>query len=202
MIICDIEDDNVVLAFDDGYFPISYKSRKGYTVVVGIKTKNTYQIEGLGFGFVLVDSRDTTYKIIDIAKNLSPADAILLDGVTYAGFDVVDPKTIYVETSIPVVIVQQYPLDLDKIRKALYKNFEDAEDRFNVVREVVENYRYLDTKWKIIQYYALGIDYRKAEEILKKNMIYSPIPEPLRIAHQIASLFSRKIIEIGGPAGI
>jgi len=187
----------IIACFDDGYFPPIYKSRKGYTLLVGVSTLDASTILSITYTYVLIDGRSVTDKIIDMARLMDSIELILLDGVTYAGFDTADPEEIYLETNIPTITIQQYPLNLENIRKALMKHFNDYVERYSVIEKIVKKLHYLDTPWKTIQYYPVGIDLEQARNILYKTMIYSPVPEPLRIAHMLASGIAREKI-IGG----
>lgn len=185
--------DLKIHSFDDGYFPVHYKGRRGKTILVGLETRGL-DIDKLSWKPVVIDSRECSLAIIELSKLLGESDLILLDGVTYAGFDVVDPDEIHTSTNAPVVVVQQYPLNLERVRRALFRNFTDAYERYVVVEKTVNRFQYLDTPWKTIQYCAVGIEVDKAKEYLLKTMIYSPVPEPLRIAHILASTLSRKVL--------
>uniref|UniRef100_A0A7C4D6Y1 UPF0215 protein ENT92_00410 n=1 Tax=Staphylothermus marinus TaxID=2280 RepID=A0A7C4D6Y1_STAMA len=184
-----------IQAFDDGYFPVQYKGCRGKTIITGVETKG-FQINKVCWKPVTVDGRETSSVVIELSKLMGSPDLLILDGITYAGFDTADPDEIYLNTNTPVVVVQQYPLDLDNIREALYRNFSDADERYSVIKKVVDKFQYLDTPWKTIQFYATGIELDKARIILLKTMIYSPIPEPLRIAHSIASILSRRLFSV------
>jgi len=186
-----------VLAFDDGYFPACYKSRRGKTVLAGVTISGSFVIRKITFSTITVDGREATQSIIEQARLHQGYTAIMLDGVTYAGFDVVDPEVIYDELKVPVIVVQQYPLNIKSVEEALRKNFQDWFDRLEIIEKVTYKYRYLDTRWKIVQYCAIGLEPREAETMLRSTMIYSPIPEPLRIAHAVASTISRKLYEEG-----
>lgn len=190
---------NIITGFDDGFFLPCFKGRKGRTLLVGISVDEDYpfEIKTLTYNYVLIDGRETTRSIIRQLKYHGKPKLLLLDGITYAGFDVVDPMVIYYETGIPVVVIQQYPLDLKRIKKALSKNFNDWIDRFRIIEKIVSKYVYLQTRWKVIQYYSLGLKREEIENILRKIMLYSPIPEPLRLAHIIASNISRKLYRRG-----
>lgn len=192
-----------LLGVDDGYFPPWFKSKRGYTLLVGV-VYNNGRLESIMYDKVLVDGESTTELIISYAKQCCKVEALILDGVTYAGFDVVDIFRIWRETGTPVIVVQQYKLDLGKIRRALERNFLDYERRFRIIEEAVKLMKPYRTMWKTILIANLGLDNSSTIDLLEKNMIYSPIPEPLRYAHQIASAISKRISYklISGPAGI
>ncbi len=186
---------NLVLGVDDGYFPPSYKSGRGKTLLVGVLTREKYIIQKIFVKKIPIDSRQTTPTIIEFLRSTKP-ELVLLDGITYAGFDVVEPNIIYSETHVPITIIQQYPLNLERIRKALQKHFPDYKERYRIIEETYSKMVYLETPWKKIQVYMYPqgiIDVK----LLKELMIYSPIPEPLRLAHVIASSLSRTMYSKG-----
>ncbi len=190
------------LAFDDGYFPPTYKARKGKTILLGVLTRSngTYDLLNVFYTTQYVDDLKTTQNIIQIVNTFCKSFdglVILLDGITCCGFDVADPDEIYSETGFPVITVQQYPLDLNRIYVSLKKHFIDYEKRFAVIKRVSSRYVFLSTPWKTIQFYAIGVPVEEAKSILVKSMIYSPVPEPLRIAHMLASELARRQIRAG-----
>lgn len=185
-----------VQAFDDGFFPPAYKGLKGKTVLVGIEVLG-FSVLKISWKCVAIDGRECSRTIVEQSKAMGRPDLILLDGITYAGFDVVDPEEVHAHASAPVITVQQYRLNLDRVRKALFDNFADADERFRVIERVAGKFQYLDTPWKTIQYCAVGISQERAREYLARAMVYSPVPEPLRVAHAIASSLSRKLYQRG-----
>ncbi len=183
-----------IIAVDDGFFPIKYKGRKGKTLLLGIKTINIHHIVDLTYTSILIDGLETTNKTCRLIKLLGEANLVLLDGITYAGFDVVDADQVYSETGIPVIVYQQYPLDLHRVKKALQKHFPDWKQRYNVIEKIYRKMSYYPTRWRPILFYNVGINREDAIYYLEKTMIYSPVPEPLRLADQIASTISRLCI--------
>src|SRR6266850_103295 len=58
--------------------------------------------------------------------------AVLIDGVTVAGFNVIDVERVYEATRVPIIAVTTRNPDLGRIHRALEKNFEDWSERFAV----------------------------------------------------------------------
>ncbi len=188
-----------VIAFDDGYFPPTFKQSGGKTLLIGVMYHEE-TVSKILWDTVVVDGLGTTNKIIDmvnILKTCSDDLIIILDGITYAGFDVADPDKIYLATKIPVISFIQYPLDLERIRRALIKHFSDHETRYRVIRRTYTKATPLITPWRVARFYAVGITREDASSLLRGLMIYSPVPEPLRIAHMIASYLSKYMLENG-----
>ncbi|MEM1627854.1 MAG: DUF99 family protein [Desulfurococcaceae archaeon] len=180
-------------AYDDGFFPFIFKKGKGSTVIVGVLVNEINNVEKIAWAKTPVDL-GFSHQLIKEISGLLDGDLIFLDGVTYVGFDVVDPFKLYKEVRKPIIVFQQYPLDIEKIRKALGKHFANGEKRFEIIEKVYERLIYVDTAWRPVQILNIGIDIETAIEIINKTCIYSPIPEPLRIADKIASAISRIII--------
>jgi endonuclease V-like protein UPF0215 family len=82
--------------------------------------------------------------------------------------------------------MRSYP-DFDKIRSAL-RNFSDGEVRWNIIRKAGEIEK-LSTGRNGTPIYVqkVGIGTKSAEKIIRLTSIRSNIPEPLRVAHLIAT---------------
>jgi len=177
-------------AYDDGFFPVFYKGGRGTTVIAGVEVNSELVVSRLGITSVRVDQGASQRAIIEISKKFN-GSIIILDGVTYAGFDVVDPRILASTTGKGVIVVFQYPLNLQRIKNALYEHFEDWKERYRVIEEVYSESMYYNTPWKPIRINITGISREEAFNVVKNTCIYSPIPEPLRIADKIASTIAK-----------
>jgi endonuclease V-like protein UPF0215 family len=106
--------------------------------------------------------------------------AMMIDGVALGGFNIVDIDVLYETVGIPVITVTRDPPDLGD---GGGKHFPDWERRYEILRrkellEVVTGWRPRLNGWH---------DYAEAEEIIRKSMVRGAVPEPLRVAHIIAS---------------
>ncbi len=180
----------LVEAYDDGFFPYYFKACKGSTYIVGVEVEDFHSVRKVAVGLVKVDGRSTLRVIRDISISMS-GSVILLDGVIYAGFDVVDPQELYNNTGKAVIVIQLYPLNLKSIEKALREHFVDWSERFNVIKSIYSRMIRVETPWRIIEVYSIGLDFNTAVTVLRRSCLYSPMPEPLRIADKIASALSR-----------
>ncbi|KAA0006449.1 MAG: DUF99 family protein, partial [Thermoplasmata archaeon] len=75
--------------------------------------------------------------------------------------------------------------DFETIMSTLRMKFTDWEERWNKIKdnEIFE----VETKHKPIYISFRGISLEEAKEIIKISTIRGVIPEPLRVAHMIAS---------------
>ena len=110
----------------------------------------------------------------------------MVDGITLAGFNIVDIKELNERTGIPVIVINRKLPDLEKVRRAL-KRFDDFEERWKAVENAGEIKECYVKKGKKIYFQAKGMNEETAREVIKISTTRSFIPEPLRIAHIIAT---------------
>jgi len=112
---------------------------------------------------------------------------IMLDGVTFAGFNVVDIKQLSTRTKIPVIAITRDKPDFLKIHEAL-NNLSDREKRWKAIRGTGELYA-VRTRGRAGQIYMQvhGVCEEDARRIVQLTSTRSNVPEPLRVAHLVAS---------------
>lgn len=185
---------NYILAIDDGKLP-SRRPRKGEkALLVGVKMKKN-RIEAIYCKSIEVDGLDVTEKTIEIILKAKPIDIILLSGISYAGFNIIDAVKIWEETGIPIVVISKEKPNNQSILSALKKHFEDWKVRWKKIEKVLEKSRgihevYLKSNKNPLYIETIGISREKAGKILKENTIWGRTPEPIRVANIIAKNIS------------
>jgi len=180
-----------VLGIDDGQF---VPRTKGSVDVVGVVYRGGYWFEGVMRTKITIDGFDATEKIakmIESSPYYRELRVVVLDGVTFAGFNVVDISMLSRIVDLPVMSVVREKPDLEEIRGAL-KNLPGFEVRWQAMRNAGvlfeveprngENPIYIQTA---------GILRDDAEKIIRKTSTRSNVPEALRVAHIIASGLAR-----------
>lgn len=180
-----------VLGIDDGQF---VPRTKGSVDVVGVVYRGGYWFEGVMRTKITIDGFDATEKIakmIESSPYYRELRVVVLDGVTFAGFNVVDISMLSRIVDLPVMSVVREKPDLEEIRGAL-KNLPGFEVRWQAMRNAGvlfeveprngENPIYIQTA---------GILREDAEKIIRKTSTRSNVPEALRVAHIIASGLAR-----------
>jgi hypothetical protein len=176
-----------VLGVDDGVF---IPRTEALVPVVGVVFRGGYWLDGVMHTKIAVDGFDATDKISSMIIN-SPhykqLRVVMLNGITFAGFNIVDIKTLNAETRLPVIAVTREKPNLVEIREAL-KHLLKSEERWNAVLNAGETSEVATRheKEKIYMQVA-GISEEDAEKILRLTSTRSNIPEALRVAHLIAS---------------
>lgn len=176
-----------VLGVDDGAFT---PRSKGFAVIVGVVFRGGYWLDGIMHTKVKVDGLDAGPKIADMILNSPHRKQLrvaMLNGVTFAGFNVVDIRKLSHKTGLPVVAVTRDKPDEAKIREAL-KNLPKAAERWKAMRSGGQTYA-VQTRDKAEKVYVqtAGVSLEDAAKILQLTSTRSNIPEALRVAHLIAS---------------
>jgi len=173
-----------LLGIDDSPFRFTEK----YGMVIGVVMRGGEYLECVLRRHIMIDGEDSTFVCKDMIKKTKHSKqlkAVLIDGAALGGFNVVDIEEVFNETKIPLITITRDKPDFDKIKKALKKNFKDWEKRWNLISrgELHE----VKTDHNPIYVKCYGIDIDEAKEIIKLSTIRGVIPEPIRVAHLIAS---------------
>jgi hypothetical protein len=175
-----------ILAWDDG--PFEFKS-KGKDILIGTIYRGGQFLDGLLKTEVEIDGEDATERIIEKILKTRHKDlrVVMLDGITFAGFNTVDIKEIYEKTKLPVIVINRKKPNL----KAFVENLgrmPNPERRIKAVENAGPFY-WAIVKNKRICFQCYGIKVEDASEIIRITSTMSLIPEPLRAAHMIANGF-------------
>ena len=180
-----------VLGVDDGIF---VPHTKGTVDVVGVVYRGGYWLDGVMRTEVTIDGMDATEKIAAMIKkspHYKELRVVILNGITFAGFNVVDINKLFKTVNLPVIAVMREKPDLEKIRKAL-ENLPGCEKRWRAIESAgkIIEVQTRNTEEAVCMQIA-GVSQEDAEKILKSTSTRSNIPEALRVAHIIASGLTR-----------
>ncbi|NJE60698.1 DUF99 family protein [Thermococcus sp. 21S7] len=175
-----------VVGFDDGTFSFSSKLSGEKTILVGVVMKGSQEVVGVLSRWITVDGNDATDAMIEAINSSRFKDLrlILLKGITYAGFNVVDLERLHSETGLPVIVVIRKRPDMEGMERALRKHFSDAEERIDLLRKAPSLVELIPEKLYI---QTVGLKADTAAEIVRVTTKTGLVPEPLRLAHMIAS---------------
>jgi len=180
-----------VLGVDDGVFTPHVK---GFVPVVGVVFRGGYWLNGVMHTKVEVDGFDATEKIASMIIN-SPhykqLRVIMLNGITFAGFNVINIKELNSEIKLPVIAVTREKPNFNEIREAL-KNLPESEERWKTIKSTGKMFE-VSTRSENEKVYmqTSGILEEDARKILQLTSTRSSVPEALRVAHLVASGISK-----------
>jgi len=169
-----------VVGIDDAPFD---KFKKGQVMVIGAVFRGGSWLDGILSTKVNIDGNNATKKITEMinkCKYKPQLQCIFLDGIAVGGFNIIDVKQLSRKTKLPVMVIIRKKPDIKKIKETLIKikkkNKIKLLDKAGSVIPIGKIYVQLS-----------GLNIEKAKEILKITCTRSLIPEPVRIAHLIAS---------------
>ena len=174
-----------ILGVDDGKFT---PRTKGEVLIVGVVLRGGSWVEGAMHTYISIDGLDATEKIASMI-NRSPHKRqlrlIMLNGITFGGFNIADIKKLYELTTLPVLALTRDKPDLDAIHEAL-RNLPQSEERWQMVLEAGQLHEVTCKGTKLYLGLA-GLPLSDAQKIVDLTATMSCFPEPLRVAHLIAS---------------
>jgi len=173
-----------LLGIDDSPFIFTDK----YAIIIGVVMRGGNYLECVLKSQVSIDGNDATSTCKHMIKNTrhrKQLKAMLLDGIALGGFNVVDIDEIFKSTNLPVITITRDKPNFNKIETALKNNFIDWEKRLKIIKN--GNIHKVETSHNPIYVKCSGIDIEEAKEIIKISTIRGVIPEPIRVAHLIAS---------------
>ena len=181
-----LKDQARICGIDDS--PFEFGNRNAKADVIGAIVRIPSYLEGVLRFEVAVDGDDATSAIARALSNsrfLDQIKAVMIDGVSLAGFNIIDIARLSGELDVPVITVTRDRPDMDSIRAALSKYFEDWGERFATVSSLPVIEMRTDHNPVFISF--AGSTEEEAMELVRKTTVRGVIPEPIRMAHIIAS---------------
>jgi len=186
-----------IVGFDDGPFT---PRTKGKVPVIGVVFRGGDFLDGVIKTEIAIDGMDATdtmIKIVNQSKHKEQLRVIMLKGITIGGFNMINIFKLYKKTGLPVIAINRKGPNLKKIKTAL-QNFDDFEDRWKCIEDAGKINKMKIEKDKNIYFQFKGLKQNEVEEVIRLSCTRSLIPEPLRVAHLIASALIKG--ESGGRA--
>jgi len=173
-----------VVGIDDSPFAF----RDGRVLVIGVVVRLPQYVEGVMRTECTVDgtdANDALEEMISRSRFFEQLKLIMIDGVALGGFNVVDIARLHRETGIPCVTVTRDPPDMVEIGRALKAHFPDWEERLETIAK--QELTAIPTPHNPIFISVAGTSVEVASRLIRECTVRGNIPEPIRIAHLIAS---------------
>lgn len=174
-----------VVGFDDAPFA---RELRGDVMLVGAVCART-RLDGVLRGSVRRDGRNaasTMLAMIERSQFRGSLQAVLLQGIAVAGFNVVDVHALHAALGLPVLVIARKQPDLAAIRRALFARVPGAARKWQLIEAAgpMEPLRGI-----YVQRFGLTRD--QADSLLRVTTLHGKLPEPVRLAHLIASGIAR-----------
>jgi endonuclease V-like protein UPF0215 family len=169
-----------VIAFDDAPFAPTHT---GNVKVVGTVYARL-QLNGVLVGEVEKDGLDAAQKLVELvaqSKFAQNVQLVMLQGITLAGFNVVDVFHVHKQLELPVLVVSRKQPDMAAIREALLTRVRGGAEKWALIER-------LGPMEAVGQVYVqrVGLSLEQARAVVEQFTVEGWIPEPLRTAHLIA----------------
>jgi len=120
------------------------------------------------------------------SKHYGQIRVVMLNGVTMGGFNVVDLEVLFEKTGTPVISVMRRLPDMASIKSAL-DNLSEPGRRYDLILKAGKAVEVPNKKRGAGLYAVQGHEEASAVEIMRSSSTHSRIPEPVRVAHLIAT---------------
>ena len=172
----------LTVGVEDGSFlkGITRKALLAAVLLRGVKVEDVKITE------ITVDGLDATKKLVNILSGWDFA-AIFLAGVSFAGFNVIDPLVVHEKFEKPVIIISRTKPDNRAVKQALRRHFEDWRIRWNVFEKLgpIHKIDVLVSEPPVFVE-AVGAGVKWARNLIRALAVISRVPEPIRVARLIA----------------
>lgn len=169
-----------VVGFDDAPFA---RQHRGDVLVVGTVFAGT-RLDGVLSTRVRRDGVNATARLAEclLGSPFAPQlHAILLQGIAFAGFNVVDLQELRERTGLPVLVVARQAPDMRAVMRALLAHVPGGVRKWRLIEAAgpMEPLAGLHVQ-------RCGIGAGAARQLLEDQKVHSRLPEALRVAHMIA----------------
>jgi len=169
-----------VIGFDDAPFP---RSHRGDVAVVGAVYAGE-RFDGVLIGRVRRDGANSAERIgrlVAESKFHGHAQLVMLQGIAFGGFNVVDTRRLCHHLGLPVLVVARRPPDMAAVEAALKDRVPGGARKWRLIER-------LGPMEPAAGVYVQreGLTLAEAEATVTRFARFGRIPEPLRTAHLIA----------------
>ena len=173
-----------VVGVDDGSFPPS-KTGIEHALLLAVLMRGS-KIRRVRIGIIQVDGTDSLTVLKSLLRTLTP-DLVMLSGISFAGFNIIDLSKLAYELKKPVVAISGDRPDNRAVRKALKDHFADWEDRWRRVRSAGRLYTCKPLEDEPKLYFEVkGATPDYARSVILRTAHISRLPEPIRVARIMA----------------
>jgi endonuclease V-like protein UPF0215 family len=185
-----------VVGVEDGGFSRESSNYSGQTLLVCVLLRGAW-INNFQADTITVDGLDASDKLIMMLRHWS-FDAVMLAGVSFAGFNLVDPTMVFEEFGKPVVVISRTKPDNVAVKKALFQHFKDWRVRWSVFEKLGPVHQVVSMMGEPPLYVeVVGATADWATKLIRDSATCCRIPEPVRVARLIARGLTREVLQRG-----
>ena len=169
---------------DDGAFPKDRDTNQS-TLILAVLLQNS-RILSIKVGRITVDGTDATRVLVSLVRSMR-YDAILLSGISFGGFNLVDIRKLSQATHRPVIAITGGRPNNAAVLSALRKHFPDWKERWRIVKDAGRLYSCKPLAKEPELYFEVrGASAAFAKKAISSTAAISRLPEPIRVAGILA----------------
>jgi endonuclease V-like protein UPF0215 family len=173
-----------IVGVDDGAFHPDRKAKQRTLLAAVLFDK--LRLVDVKLGRIDVDGRDANQVLRLLVRGV-PCDAVMLSGISFGGFNVVDITKLSKDVRKPVIAISGQRPDNEAVRKALRKHFADWRERWSMVRSAGRMHSFEPLRDEPPLYFEVqGTSPLFAKKAIASTAIISRLPEPIRVARILA----------------
>ena len=182
-----------VAGVEDGGFSRELQSRgmqKALLVCVLLRGK---WISDFQASMITVDGLDATEKLTSMLWRWT-FDAVMLAGVSFAGFNLVDPTIVFEEFNEPVIVISRTEPNNVAVKNALRRHFGDWRVRWSIFEKLGSVYEVVSMPAEPPVYVeVVGAELDWASRVIQASSVCCRVPEPIRVARLVARGFTKML---------
>ena len=173
-----------IVGVDDGAFHFT-RGVDASAVIVAVLFDGS-RISAARIGRIEVDGTDANSVLRALLKPLA-YEVVMLSGISFGGFNLVDIKHLSAEIGKPVIaVIGERPNNI-AVRRALRGHFEDWKSRWQMVRNAGSLYSCKPFRREPEVYFEVkGGSPSLARKLITSSSTISRLPEPIRVAGLLA----------------
>jgi len=180
-----------ILGIDDARF------RRGvdkWTRLIGVVFRGGNWMEGCMQTPIRVDGDDATDRLVNMVNespHLGQLRLIMTADTIVAGVNVIDLPEVADRTGLPIIAISDSEPEMDRVTKAFQRicpdHWEEKLTTLSAAGPIRAIKSHIDRVPVYVQW--AGLPFKQAQELVQKTATHSRLPEPVRVAHLIASSF-------------
>jgi endonuclease V-like protein UPF0215 family len=176
---------NHVVGFDDGPFEAGHRGDIDLigAIYSGLRLDGVLRTRVRRDG---INATDRMIQVIEHSRFHRHLQLVLLQGITVAGFNVVDIHALNKRLGIPVIVVSRHQPDLGAVKKALLGAVPGGRRKWRLIEQAGPP-REVGNLW--LQ--CAGCACAAGALLVERLAVHGHVPEPLRTAHIIAGGISK-----------
>ncbi|MFW9831093.1 MAG: DUF99 family protein [Candidatus Thorarchaeota archaeon] len=180
-----------ILGVDDARFD---RKRDEWTRIVGVVHRGGEWIEGCLQIPIQIDGDDVTDQLARMVKSSThygQLRVIMTRDTIFGGVNVLSLPSLYEKTGLPVIAVSDSKPNMNRVKEAFQRISPASwKQKFRLLKDSgpIREVESRASKAPVYLQWA-GLSFKQVVELIQKSATRSRIPEPLRVAHLIASSF-------------